>query len=90
MAIKGCKLVKENKKITQFERGVRIRLLMAERVYSERVSQTSQVSIVDIACKWLSIINVHEHKCSLSPGLASQTSAPNLLKQTGLPTHICK
>lgn len=29
LAIKGCKLVKENKKITQSERGVRIRLLVA-------------------------------------------------------------
>ena len=63
---------------------------LAERVYSERVSQTSQVSIVHITCKWLSLVNTHERKRSLSPGLASQTNAPNLLKQMGLPTHICK
>ena len=39
LAIKGCKLVKENKKITQSERGVRIRLLVAERKGFEPLRQ---------------------------------------------------
>ena len=41
-AIKGCKQVKENKKITQSEHGVRIRLSEAEKRYSERMSQSSE------------------------------------------------
>ena len=35
-------LEKENKKITQSEHGVRIRLSVAERRYSERMSQSSE------------------------------------------------
>lgn len=57
LAIKGCKLVKENKKITQSERGVRIRLLVAERKGFEplrqfpddRISSAARYDLFDIS-----------------------------------------
>ena len=44
--------------------------LVEEKLYSERLSQTSKISIGHITCKVLSWLNGHEQKCSLSPGFA--------------------